>query len=193
MKLESAITMSWDNLLGSGISNNTKVKFLGEEYIVNIQHRKVLSLPLNTPIEDHLTVLILHYLSQKIAGLPVVSGEYLSFNGLSVINSFAEVFKKRSTDVIMKRFGDNVFDILSALDYLPAKKINRADVAIVVEAFEGVPILIELWEPDEEFGPEANILFDKSITKILCVEDIVVLAEVVARAVSYKKDYGIYD
>jgi len=93
----------------------------------------------------------------------------------------------------MKRFGDNVFDILSALDYLPAKKINRADVAIVVEAFEGVPILIELWEPDEEFGPEANILFDKSITKIFCVEDIVVLAEVVARAVSYKKDYGIYD
>jgi len=193
MKLESAITMSWDNLLGSGISNNTKVKFLGEEYIVNIQLRKVLSLPLNTPIEDHLTVLILHYLSQKIAGLPVVSGEYLSFNGLSVINSFAEVFKKRSTDVIMKRFGDNVFDILSALDYLPAKKINRADVAVVIEAFEGVPILIELWAPDEEFGPEANILFDKSITKIFCVEDIVVLAEVVARAVSYKKDYGIYD
>ena len=193
MKLESAITMSWDNLLGSGISNNTKVKFLGDEYIVNIKLRKVFSLPHNTPIEDHLTVLILHYLSQKIAGLPVISGEYLSFNGLSVINSFAEVFKKRSTDVIMKRYGDNIFDILSMLHNLPAKKINRADVAIVVEAFEGVPILIELWEADEEFGPEANILFDKTITKILCVEDIVVLAEVVARAVSYKNDYGIYD
>jgi len=193
MKLESAITMSWDNLLGSGISNNAKVIFLGDEYIVNIKLRKVLSLPHNTPIEDHLTVLILHYLSQKIAGLPVVSGEYLSFNGLSVINSFAEVFKKRSTDVIMKRYGDNVFDILSVLPNLPAKKINRADVAIVVEAFEGVPILIELWEEDEEFGPEANILFDKTITKIFCVEDIVVLAEVVSRAVSYKNHHGIYD
>jgi len=191
MKLEPAITMSWDNLLGSGISNNTKVKFLGDEYIVNINIRKVLALPHNTPIEDHLTVLILHYLS--IAGLPVVSGEYLSFNGLSVINSFADVFKKRSTDVIMKRYGDNIFDILLTLHHLPAKKINRADVAIVVEAFEGVPILIELWGADEEFGPEANILFDKTITKIFCVEDIVVLAEVVARAVSYKNEYGIYD
>lgn len=193
MKLESAITMSWDNLLGSGISNNTKVIFLGDEYIVNIKLRKVLSLPHNAPIEDYLTVLILHYLSQKVAGLPGVSGEYLSFNGLSVINGFAEVFKKRSTDVIMKRYGDNVFDILSVLHNLPAKKINRADVAIVVEAFEGVPILIELWEADEEFGPEANILFDKTITKIFCVEDIVVLAEVVARAVSCKNDSGIYD
>jgi hypothetical protein len=193
MKLESAITISWDNLLGSGISNNTKVKFLGDEYIVNIDLRNVLSLPHNTPIEDHLTVLILHYLSQKIAGLPAVSGEYLSFNGLSVINSFAEVFKKRSTDVIMKRYGDNIFDILLMLHNLPAQKINRADAAIVVEAFEGVPILIELWGADEEFGPEANILFDKTITRIFCVEDIVVLAEVVARAVSYKNDYGIYD
>ncbi|TLD40029.1 MAG: hypothetical protein JETT_3712 [Candidatus Jettenia ecosi] len=191
MKLDSAITVSWDNLLGSGISNNAKVKFLGDEYIVNIKLRKVLSLPHNTPIEDHLTVLILHYLSQKIAGLPVVSGEYLSFHGLSVINSFAEVFKKRSTDVIMERYGDNIFDILSVLHNLPAKKINRADVAIVVEAFEGVPIFIELWEADEEFGPEANILFDKTIMKIFCVEDIVVLAEVVARAVSYKND--LYD
>ena len=193
MKFESAITMSWDKLLGSGISNNTKVIFLGDEYIVNIKLRKVLSLPHNTPIEDYLTVLILHYLSQKVAGLPGVSGEYLSFNGLSVINSFAEVFKERSTDVIMKRYGDNVFDILSVLHNLPAKKINRADVAIVVEAFEDVPILIELWEADEEFGPEANILFDKTITKIFCVEDIVVLAEVVARAVSCKNDSGIYD
>jgi hypothetical protein len=188
MKLESAIILSWDNLLGSGISNNTKVKFLGEGYAFNIKLQKVLSLPHNTPIEDHLTVLILHYLSQKIAGLPEVSGEYISFNGLSVINSFAEVFKKRSTDVIMQRYGDNVFDILSVLHCLPAKKINRADVAIVVEAFEGVPILIELWKADEEFGPEANILFDKTITKIFCVEDIVVLAEVVARVVSYKND-----
>lgn len=95
--------------------------------------------------------------------------------------------------MIMKRYGDNVFDILSVLHNLPAKKINRADVAIVVEAFQGVPILIELWQADEEFGPEANILFDKTITKIFCVEDIVVLAEVVARAVSCKNDSGIYD
>ncbi len=193
MSLEIAITRSWDNLLGSGISNNTKVKFLGNEYIVNVTFRKVLSLPHNTSIEDHRTVLILHYLSQKIAGLPVVSGEYLSFHGLTAINGFAEVFKKRSTDVIMKRYGNNIFDILSVLHNLPAQKINRADVAIVVEAFESVPILIELWDADEEFVPEANILFDKTITKIFCVEDIVVLAEVVARAVSYKNDYGIYD
>lgn len=193
MQFESAIKISWDKLSGSSISDNTKVKFLGDEYMVNFNLRQVLSLPNNTPLEDHRTVLILHYLSQKITGLPVASGEYLSFSNLFSTSSFADVFKKRSTDVILKRYGDNIFNILSILHNLPAQKINRADVAIVVEAFEGVPIVIELWDADEEFGPEANILFDKTITKIFCVEDIVVLAEVVARAVSYKNDYGIYD
>lgn len=193
MNVASAINKSWDNLSGSDISNNTKVIFLGNEYVVNVKCRQVVSLPHNIPIEDHRTVLILHYLFQKIAGLPVVSGDYLSFHGLSVISGFAGVFKKRSTDVIMKRYGNNIFGILSVLHNLPAQKINRADVAIVVEAFEGVPIVIELWDADEEFGPEANILFDKTITKIFCVEDIVVLAEVVARAVSDKNDSGMYD
>ncbi|MFC1925245.1 DUF3786 domain-containing protein [Chloroflexota bacterium] len=184
MKFEAAINKSWNNLVGSSMPNRTKAKFLGDEYIVNVKLRKVLSVTSNMPIEDHITILILHYLSQKMVGLPIVKGEYLSFNGLSFISGFADEFKKRSTDVILKRYGDNIFDIFSALHNLPAKKVNRADAAIIIEAFDGVPILIELWKADEDFGPKANILFDKSITKIFCVEDIVVLSEVVAHAIS---------
>ncbi|MEW6601865.1 MAG: DUF3786 domain-containing protein [Nitrospirota bacterium] len=192
MKFESAIKKAWDDLSGSSISDNTKVKFLGDEYMINFKLRQVLSLPGNTPLEDHRTVLILHYLSRRMTGLPAVSGDYLSFNRLSSVSSFADVFKKRSTDVILKRYGDNIFNIYSVLDSFPAEKTNRADAAIVIEAFECVPILIELWEADEEFAPEANILFDKTIMKIFCVEDIVVLAEVVARAVSYMSDDDLY-
>jgi hypothetical protein len=40
-----------------------------------------------------------------------------------------------------------------------------------------------MWRPDEEFGPEANLLFDKSITGIFCTEDIVVLAGIIASEV----------
>jgi len=32
---------------------------------------------------------------------------------------------------------------------------------------------------DEEFGPDANILFDKNISGIFCTEDIVVLTELI--------------
>jgi len=50
----------------------------------------------------------------------------------------------------------------------------------VVDVFKGVPVLVELWAGDDEFGPEANMLFDKSIRDIFCIEDIVVLGGFVA-------------
>ena len=70
--------------------------------------------------------------------------------------------------------------MLSVLARLPGKKIEQGDVAIVINAFEDVPVLIEMWRADEEFGPEANMLFDRTISDIYCTEDIVVLAGIVA-------------
>lgn len=58
--------------------------------------------------------------------------------------------------------------------------MEQGDIGIVLEAFQGVPALITLWRGDEEFGPEVNMLFDKSITQIFCTEDIVVLAGIIA-------------
>jgi len=62
-------------------------------------------------------------------------------------------------------------------------EVDLADVGIIVETFEKVPLLIEMWRGDEEFGPEVNVLFDKSITDIFCTEDIVILSEFVAHAI----------
>ena len=55
-----------------------------------------------------------------------------------------------------------------------------AEFSIVLDVFDSVPILITLWRGDEEFSPEVNIIFDKSIKDIFCTEDIVILAEFVA-------------
>ena len=45
--------------------------------------------------------------------------------------------------------------------------------------FENVPFLITLQKGDDEFGPEANVLFDKSIKDLFVSEDVAVLAEFV--------------
>jgi len=61
--------------------------------------------------------------------------------------------------------------------------VQQADAAITIQAFEGVPVLIEVWAGDDEFGPEANLLFDRSIRKIFCTEDIAVLAGFIGKHV----------
>ena len=52
----------------------------------------------------------------------------------------------------------------------------------VLEVFAGVPVLVKLWKADEEFNADANIYFDSSIKEIFCIEDIVVLAGIIAAA-----------
>jgi hypothetical protein len=42
-----------------------------------------------------------------------------------------------------------------------------------------IPVVLVLWQGDEEFPPDGNILFDRSISKILPAEDIAWLAGMV--------------
>jgi hypothetical protein len=40
-----------------------------------------------------------------------------------------------------------------------------------------IDIICCLWKPDEEFGPEAALLFDAGAEQFLCAEDIAVLCQ----------------
>jgi hypothetical protein len=96
------------------------------------------------------------------------------------VEGYASAFRERAIEPIINKYGNNPQSLLAVLERLPAKKINYADIGIVVEVFEGVPVLVTFWRGDEEFKPEANILFDQSISRIFCTEDIVVLAQFLA-------------
>jgi hypothetical protein len=143
----------------------------------------VLSLACNALVKDFTAIIILHYLIQRLKSIPELTGEWLSFKELSGVEGYLPAFRKRSIDPIIRKYGKHPEAMLSVLDRLPGKKVSQGDVGIVLEAFAGVPVLITLWRADDEFGPEANILFDKSITKIFCTEDIVVLAGIIAGGV----------
>ena len=175
-----AINKAWEDLLKLNPPNIISVKFLGDEYTIDFKERKVLSLACNAPAKDFTVILILHYLAVKFKGLPLLTGEWLSFKELSGVEGYLPAFRIRAIEPIIRKYGQNPEMILGVLERLPAKRVDQGDIGIVLEAFEGVAIMITLWRPDEEFGPESNILFDKSITKIFCTEDIVVLAGFVA-------------
>ena len=177
MRYDTAITKAWDELLDLHPAENLSVTFLGNEFSIDTVKRKVISVLTNDTAKDYETILILHYLASEIKGLPEVSGEWLSFKELSAIEGYQPVFRKRVIERIIKKYTADPDALFSVLDRIPGKKIQQADIAVVLEVFDGVPLLIELWKADEEFSPEANVLFDKSVTGIFCIEDIIVLAE----------------
>lgn len=182
MGIEPAIAHGWE-IISDVKLENTRVRFLADEFAVHVKDKKVLSLSRKVPAEDCLTVLILHYFAKMMKGLPAPTGEWFGLSGLSVAEGFADVFEKRVADLIVKKYGSDPDSLYQVLKKMPGKKIEQADAAIVLEVFESVPVLIMLWRADEEFGAEGKLLFDKSITRIFCAEDILVLAEMVAAAI----------
>lgn len=181
MSYDVALNKAWEDLAKLRPDTNLSVKFLADEYTVDLKSKKVLSLSCSAAIKDFLVILALHYLAQKLKGLPKISNEWLTFRELSGIEGYLSAFKTRVIEPIIRKYGHKPEALLEVLDRLPAKRIDQADVGIVLEVFEGVPALVLLWRQDEEFSPEANLLFDESITRIFCTEDIVVLAEFIAR------------
>lgn len=183
MSYEAALEKSWAEL-GTGNPDKTfTVKFFSDEYTVDVAGRKVLSLSCNVPAKDFVAILVLHYLQQELKGLEPLSGEWISFKELSSGETYYPAFRKRAIEPVLRKYGADPQAMLTALDKVIARKVEQADAAVVVEAFPGVPVLVELWKGDDEFGAEANILFDRSIAKIFCTEDVAVLAGFVSKHV----------
>jgi len=92
-------------------------------------------------------------------------------------------FKKRVLDRLTRKYGGDPDALVGLTKRFKAKTSDLADISIVLETFEGVPVLLEMWKADDEFGASSDLLFDKSIVGILPTEDIVVLSEIVISSV----------
>lgn len=173
---------SWEDLLNLNPSpaKNLLVKFMADEYNVDTRERKIFSSFCNVPAKDFVSILLLHYLKQKLKGLPVPSGQWLTFREFSGIEGYHEVFHRRCIEPIIRKYGKNPDALKDIPSRLPAKLSDGADISLIIEAFIDVPVLVKLWRQDAEFGADVNMYFDSSIKSIFCTEDIVVLAQMVA-------------
>ncbi|MCM8796635.1 MAG: DUF3786 domain-containing protein [Candidatus Omnitrophica bacterium] len=183
MSYETAIVKAWDELLKLRPEINLTVRFLSDEYAVDTLNRRIVSVSCNVSAKDFLVILLLHYLIRRFNGIVPPSGEWLTFRELSGVEGYAAAFRKRAIEPLIRKYGRNPEGIFSAQERLTAKRLQETDAAAMVfEVFPGVPVLVKIWKADEEFGPDANIFFDRSITGIFCTEDIVVLAGLIAES-----------
>ncbi len=183
MEYTAAFSRAWSELAQISQEKKHFLRFLSDDYDIDLEQKRILSLSCNAPAKAHYSILILHYLIQSLKGLPPVKGEWISFKQLAGGQGYYPAFKKRVIDTIMRKYSANPESLYKLSERFPVRVAEIADISIVLQAFEALPILITFWRGDEEFGPQANVLFDKNISTILCTEDVVVLAEIVAHSI----------
>jgi len=120
------------------------------------------------PLQEQ--VLILHYLQADPSGS--VSSEWVAYREIPGAAFYFGAFVKRAVDPLKKVFGQNTAGFGGAAKRLRGEAVGLGDAGFEFRVFPKVPLRVILYAGDEEFPAEANMLFDRSIGRLLSPEDI---------------------
>jgi len=119
-------------------------------------------------------ILILHYLLNA-TGEPL-SGREIDFRNVPEGGFYWSAFVSRAKKPLLETFGQDLDLYREVAATLGGTPRDLGDASATFMAFPLVPVTHVLWHGDEEFPPEANILFDDTISSHLSTEDIAALA-----------------
>jgi len=181
MTYAPALEKAWKDISLVTSERLFSAKLLSDTYDIDLEKKTVMSASCNVTAKDYTTIILLHYLAQKLAlkMLPAPAGEWIDFNQLEGGEAYYPTFRKRTIDRVINKYGQKPEELVKATQRFQSRPGPVGDVSVIIYPFEEVGILIKMSKADEEFGPDANILFDRNISKIFCTEDIVVLTEIV--------------
>jgi len=126
----------------------------------------------SVPIQEQ--VLILHYMMADYGHKG--PGNWISYREISGASFYFPSFVKRAIDPLKKVFGQRPADLQTAAARISGKAIDAGDVGFSFDLFPNISLQVILWEGDDEFAPEANILFGDTIGDMLSPEDVAWLA-----------------
>jgi hypothetical protein len=122
-----------------------------------------------------LAILVLHYLNNADGRAP--SGRLKHFREFKDGQFYEPAFNSKTKDILTSFFGDKPELMLEAGMKLNAKKLDTGDAAVELSYFPFVPITCILWKGDEDFPPEASVLFDETADLFFSAEDMAVAGQ----------------
>lgn len=151
------------------------MSFLGKDLVVKIDEQVDVregeggsDLPLPEKI------LVCHYLLRAPAS--PLSGELITFRQVPDGHFYYDAFQRRARDPFLSTFGHSADLFRACAEVLGGRPVETGDVAMSFQVFPRIAVQLVLWQGDDEFPPDAGILFDSSIQRRLSAEDIAVMS-----------------
>lgn len=76
------------------------------------------------------------------------------------------------TDPLLKRYGSDLNGFRQAAEYLSGEPKDMADAAYQLTPYPRINLYFLLWQGDEEFPPQATVLLDRPIERVLAADAI---------------------
>lgn len=160
------------------------LRYVNADYRIDISNADVTAVSSETELSQREKILILHYFIQAQSAYP--SGKKITYRDLPGGVVYYPTFIKRTIKPLSDNFGIKSGLLLEAGKAIGGEIITEGDAGLRVNVFPKVPIDIILWEGDEEFPADVNILFDSNITDFLESEDVTIVCETITwRLIKY--------
>jgi hypothetical protein len=155
------------------------VPFLNAEFLITPEDEKTepLDAPLYPKVDFELCLALLHYLleAEDIA----LTQKWISEKDIPSGETFFRGLHRLPTDTLIERFGADAKLFRATADLIGGTPVDLGDAAYRFEVLPRVPLLVILWEGDDEFEPALHILFDETVnTQLKALDTIFALTRV---------------
>jgi len=148
---------------------------LDRAIVINVDTQRFTMDQTNEEAPIWLAILALHYLNSADGRQP--TGKLKHFREFKDGQFYEPAFNRRTKEILVSVFGMDPDPILIAAQKLNGKIIGTGDAAVELPYFPCLPITCILWRGDDEFPPEASVLFDETADLFFSAEDMAVAGQ----------------
>ncbi len=155
-------------------NNIVNIRAFAQDMLLSLSDLNIINARDKKPVKlgDH--ILILHYLqNDKIITL---QNELISFKNLSGGQFYWQPFLSRTVKPLVSRIHNDLDLLKKNLDRFDWEPAELGDFSAKIHGIGSLYITLSYHKGDDEFPPDADVLFDKCIKHVFSTEDAAVLA-----------------
>ncbi len=154
-----------------------KIRAFGSDCVVIPPNFDVRNIATGKPVRPDIAILVLHYLLCE--GKIEETGELIGFRNLPGGQFYLEPFTSRTVRPLAARIGNDIGLLRKKLGRFDWTEEKMADFSASIRAVGKVNLRLLYYIGDDEMPASAEILFDSSIGKVFCTEDVAVLSSLI--------------
>lgn len=108
----------------------------------------------------------------------VGTGAFLPYREMPWGEVYLKPFTGRCLNRAAFTFGVHLGRFTKAMETLPAIKLDKGDAAYQIEVMPGYDVRLIVWEGDDEFPPNSQILFSDNFPQAFSAEDRTVVGDI---------------
>ena len=191
--LRTAVGLAVENLRGQ---DEGQLAWLGATRAGEAWRLAVLNSPLEvnlgdgrvlaggSPVRPWWQIIVLHYLAVRLRpelGEPELTFAHLPDGRVYAVNYEARVIRR-----LCATAGRDADTLRAAASAVGARPADGGSLAFDIDVLPRLRLKLIWHAGDEEFGPSAAILLPRNVTAMFCIEDVVVLSEMLVSRLAAK-------